>query len=122
MGIYAGRVCGVVERESVAECTENGNKKYTGYDREEILPEKYQLLAERACAKIKKVDTKKKQIELEWYGVENQKEAFLTEKLSFSGKNIEFDSKVEDYRAYREQEEKTGYTFAKADSEVQKSW
>ena len=26
-------------------------KKYTGYDREEILPEKYQLLAERACAK-----------------------------------------------------------------------
>ena len=69
----------VVERESVAECTENGNKKYTGYDREEILPEKYQLLAERACAKIKKVDTKKKQIELEWYGVENQKEAFLTE-------------------------------------------
>ena len=110
----------VVERESVAECTENGNKKYTGYDREEILPEKYQLLAERACAKIKKVDTKKKQIELEWYGVENQKEAFLTEKLSFSGKNIEFDSKVEDYRAYREQEEKTGYTFAKADSEVLK--
>lgn len=99
---------------------ENGNKKYTGYDREEILPEKYQLLAERACAKIKKVDTKKKQIELEWYGVENQKEAFLTEKLSFSGKNIEFDSKVEDYRAYREQEEKTGYTFAKADSEVLK--
>ena len=82
---------------------ENGNKK--GYDREEILPEKYQLLAERACAKIKKVDTKKKQIELEWYGVENQKEAFLTEKSSFSGKNIEFDSKVEDYRAYREQEE-----------------
>ena len=76
------------------------------------------MLAERACAKIKKVDTKKKQIELEWYGVENQKEAFLTEKLSFSGKNIEFDSKVEDYRAYREQEEKTGYTFAKADSEV----
>ena len=74
----------------------------------------------RACAKIKKVDTKKKQIELEWYGVENQKEAFLTEKLSFSGKNIEFDSKVEDYRAYREQEEKTGYTFAKADSEVLK--
>ena len=99
---------------------ENGNKKYTGYDREEILPEKYQLLAERAGAKIKKVDTKKKQIELEWYGVENQKEAFLTEKLSFSGKNIEFDSKVEDYRAYREQEEKTGYTFAKADSEVLK--
>ena len=99
---------------------ENGNKKYTGYDREEILPEKYQLLAEIACAKIKKVDTKKKQIELEWYGVENQKEAFLTEKLSFSGKNIEFDSKVEDYRAYREQEEKTGYTFAKADSEVLK--
>ena len=99
---------------------ENGNKKYTGYDREEILPEKYQLLAERACAKIKKVDTKKKQIELEWYGVENQKEAFLTEKSSFSGKNIEFDSKVEDYRAYREQEEKTGYTFAKADSEVLK--
>ncbi len=70
--------------------------------------------------KFKKVDTKKKQIELEWYGVENQKEAFLTEKSSFSGKNIEFDSKVEDYRAYREQEEKTGYTFAKADSEVLK--
>lgn len=99
---------------------ENGNKKYAGSDSEEILPEKYQLMAERACAKIKKVDTKKKQIELEWYGVENQKEAFLTEKLSFSGQNVEFDSKVEDYLAYRDQEEKTGYTFAKADSEVLK--
>ena len=99
---------------------ENGNKKYAGSDSEEILPEKYQLMAERACAKIKKVDTKKKQIELEWYGVENQKEAFLTEKLSFSGQNVEFDSKVEDYLAYRDQEEKTGYTFAKADSEILK--
>ena len=28
---------------------ENGNKKYTGYDREEILPEKYQLLGESVC-------------------------------------------------------------------------